>query len=176
MTAPRRPRARRRSGGAVLLGVLVALTLAAMALASYSQSWAAARQRDKEAELLFVGHQYQLALESFYRASPGPKHLPVKLEDLVRDPRFPQPVRHLRRLYADPIEPATPWGLVRRGAQIVGVYSQAAGEPIKRADFDAGIEHFAGANGYAQWQFVFVPRQPLGAAAANSPSATPSPR
>lgn len=145
--------------GAVLLGALLVIMLAGLATLTYTQSWYAAKQRDLEDELLFIGQQYQAALESYYRSSPGPvKHLPVTLEELVRDARFPQPVRHLRRLYADPLEPQTPWAIVRRGPQIVGVYSQAGGEPIKRADFDLGLEAFTGARSYAAWQFLFVPR------------------
>lgn len=153
--------ARHGARGAILLALLVLLMLAGAALATYTQSWAAARQRDKEEELLFIGRQFQQALESYYLSSPGvAKHLPVKLEQLVEDTRFPQPVRHLRKLYADPIEPATPWGLIRRGPQIIGIQSQAAGEPFRRADFGPGLEGFGGATSYAQWQFIFVPRQP----------------
>lgn len=161
MTRPRKPQAAlpQRSRGAILLGILVLMLLAGMGLATYTQSWAAARQRDKEEELLFIGRQFQQALESYYLSSPGPaKHLPVKLDELVKDSRFPQPVRHLRKLYTDPFEPDTPWGVIRRGPQIIGVYSQANGEPFRRADFDRGLESFTGATSYAQWQFVFVPR------------------
>lgn len=148
-----------RQRGAVLIGALLAVMLAGLATLTYTQSWHAAKQRDLEDELLFVGTQFQAALASYYLASPGPvKHLPVSLEELVRDSRFPQPVRHLRRLYVDPLSPQTPWGVVRRGPQIIGIYSQAAGEPMKRADFDAGQESFTGARSYAAWQFIYVPR------------------
>lgn len=147
-----------RQRGAVLIGALLVVMLAGLATLTYTQSWHAAKQRHLEDELLFVGQQYRDALESYYRSSPGIRHLPVSLDDLVKDDRFPQPVRHLRRIYVDPLAPEVPWGVMRQGAQIIGVYSQASGEPVKRADFDVGQEGFVGARTYSAWQFLFVPR------------------
>ncbi len=59
--------------------------------------------------------------------------------------------------------------MLRKGSQIIGVYSQAGGEPFRRAQFDAGLESFEGARSYAQWQFIFVPRTSAGARPATDP-------
>jgi type II secretory pathway pseudopilin PulG len=143
----------------VLLGLLVLLALIGATIAQFGPAWADERRRQAEEELLFVGQQYRQALESYYNASPGRvKHLPTQLDELLRDRRFPQPVRHLRKAWADPLSPQTPWGLVRQGQQIVGVYSQAGGEPFRRSGFDPGLASFTGARSYGQWQFIFMPR------------------
>lgn len=166
MSAPGRMRpapsraaaAAHRARGFILFGLLIVLALGGWALAAYTQSAHAARQRDAELDLLWIGQQYRAAIESYYRATPGPiKQLPIRLDDLLQDPRFPAPVRHLRRIYRDPLAPDTPWGIIRLNGQIVGVYSQAPGEPFRRADFDPGLESFAGALSYADWRFIWVP-------------------
>jgi type II secretory pathway pseudopilin PulG len=81
------------------MGLVVLLALAGLAMLRFGESAATARQRERETQLLWVGQQYMQALESYYRATPGPlKHLPVTMEELVRDTRFPNPVRHLQAL------------------------------------------------------------------------------
>jgi type II secretory pathway pseudopilin PulG len=157
----------RRPRGVVLLGLLVLLALGGLAALHYGESAVAARQREQETQLLWTGQQFRRALESYYLATPGAaKHLPVRLDNLLRDDRFPQPVRHLRKLYADPLAPDTPWGLVRRGGQIIGVYSQADGTPFKTTDLGTGLESVQGARSYADWRFMFVPRANTAAPAA----------
>jgi type II secretory pathway pseudopilin PulG len=141
------------------MGLVVLLALAGAAVASFSESAATVRQRELEAQLIWTGQQYQRALESYYWASPGRvKHLPVKLEELLRDMRFPQPVRHLRQLYPDPLQPEVPWGLLRQGNQIIGVYSQSDRETLRRANFAPGMESFEGSSHYTEWRFIFLPR------------------
>ncbi len=145
--------------GVVLMGLVVLLALVGLAMVHFGESAAVARQRDREAQLLWVGQQYRAALESYYRATPGPvKHLPLSLEELVRDSRFPNPVRHLRQVYPDPMQPDVPWGIVKRGNQIIGVYSQADGAPLRRSGFTPGLESFEGATQYSAWRFLFIPR------------------
>ena len=160
--------------GVALLGLLVLLALGGMASLRYGEGAAAARQHEQESRLLWVGNQYRRAIESYYFATPGPaKHLPVRLENLLRDDRFPQPVRHLRKLYPDPLAPDTPWGLLKRGSQIVGIYSQAEGTPFRSVDLGPGLESMQGAGSYADWRFMFVPRTgPAGGAVAPRPAAS----
>jgi type II secretory pathway pseudopilin PulG len=145
--------------GVALMALMVLLALAGLALLQFTESVATARQRERETQLLWVGQQYRQALESYYRATPGPvKHLPVSLDDLVRDTRFPNPVRHLRKVYADPLQPDIPWGVIKRGNQILGVYSQSDAAPLRRTHFAPGLESFEGVGQYSGWRFVFVPR------------------
>lgn len=152
-------RRRASARGVVLMGLVVLLALTGLALLKFGESAATARQRERETQLLWVGQQYRAALESYYRSTPGPvKHLPPTIEELVRDSRFPNPVRHLRQAYPDPMQPEVPWGIVRRGNQIIGVYSQADGAPLRRSGFAPGLENFEGAAQYSAWRFLFIPR------------------
>lgn len=164
---------RRASHGVVLMGLVVLLALAGLALLQFGESAATARQRERETQLLWVGQQFRAALESYHRATPGPvKHLPVSLDELVRDSRFPNPVRHLRKLYPDPLQPEVPWGIVKRGNQIIGVYSQSDAAPLRRSGFEPGLEVFTGVGQYSGWRFLFVPRAAAGV--ATTPVITPA--
>jgi type II secretory pathway pseudopilin PulG len=147
----------RRAHGLVLLALLIFLALASLATTLAAGVWATARQRDREAELLFVGDQYRRAVESYWRVTPGRvKVLPGSLDVLLQDDRFPTPVRHLRRLYADPLT-GEELVLVRQGGGIAGVQSPSKATPLKTAGFPARYRQFEGATSYEQWQFVFVP-------------------
>ncbi len=165
-----------RSRGLVLMGLMVLLALIGLVAVPIAESAATAHKRMLENDLLWVGEQYRAALESYYRASPGRlKHLPVSLDELVLDPRFPQPVRHLRQLYADPTQPEIPWGLLRQGNQIIGVYSQSDARTLRRTGFPPGLEDFEGTTQYAEWRFLFVPRAAGAANTAHVPATLSSP-
>ncbi|MFM2055782.1 MAG: hypothetical protein RLY71_167 [Pseudomonadota bacterium] len=142
--------------GMLLLGVLVFMAMGTLMASVASQRWADARQRDAEEELLIIGMQYRKAIESYYFRSPGvPRQFPASLKDLVEDPRFPQTVRHIRKLWPDPVDPAQDWGLIRQGDRIVGVYSQSTGQPFRSANFDPALPSaFTNAKTYKDWRFV----------------------
>jgi type II secretory pathway pseudopilin PulG len=142
--------------------LLFAVAIAAAGLAGTGIVWHTALQREKEAELLFIGNQIRNAIASYYLR--GARVYPASLEDLLKDPRFPGTVRHLRKLYRDPITNTTDWGLIAApGGGIMGVYSKSEAAPLKRAEFDApnrGLEDRAKQLGdklaYKDWQFVYV--------------------
>lgn len=144
-----------RHGGWVLLALLFILAALGTGMAAVGTVWTTAAQREKETELLFVGEQYRRAIESYRRRGPGAeKPYPASLEDLLEDRRFPMPVRHLRRLYPDPITGRTEWGLVRDGqGGIIAVYSLSEGRPIKQSGFAAAQEGFEAASSYREWVF-----------------------
>jgi type II secretory pathway pseudopilin PulG len=147
-----------RQTGFTLLGLLFLVTALGVGLAALGTVWKTANQRDKEAELLFIGDQYRRALDSYYRLGPGSdKHYPKKLEHLLRDPRFPNTVRHLRRLWPDPISGGD-WA-VQRDAEggIKGVHSTSTATPRKAAGFPREYAAFEGAASYADWVFVATP-------------------
>ncbi len=147
----------RRAHGLVLLALLLFLALASLWTGLAAEVWSTARQRDRETELLFVGEQYRHAIESYWRATPGrAKTFPGSIDVLLTDDRFPMPVHHLRRRYADPITGGE-FELVRAGSGITGVYSISKDAPRKVAGFPARYQHFNGAEAYEQWRFVFVP-------------------
>jgi len=148
---------RLRSRGLVLLGLLLFLALASLWVALASEVWATVRQRDREEELMFVGDQYRLAIESYWRASPGAvKTLPFSLEALLVDDRFPTPIHHLRRIYPDPMTGGE-MAVVREDNAITGVYSTSTAAPRKVAGFPRRYQHFGEAASYDQWRFVFLP-------------------
>ena len=135
--------------------LLVLFTLAAMGLllAGAGQVWHTTAQREKEAELLFIGNQFREAIGSYYAGTPdAAKQYPLKLADLLDDKRFPMPVRHLRQLYRDPMTGDTQWGLVMAGNRIVGVHSLSNGSALKTV-FHARDDSLTGALTYDQWVF-----------------------
>lgn len=144
-----------RQDGFTLLGLIFLVALLGVGLAALGTVWETAARRDREAELLFVGDQYRRALESYHRASPGQeKHYPRDLKELLLDPRFPNTVRHLRRLYRDPVGQGGEWGLVKEEGEITGIHSLSTDTPLKTAGFNRPYDVFAGAMAYRDWVFL----------------------
>jgi type II secretory pathway pseudopilin PulG len=111
-----------------------------------------------EQSLLAIGGEYEAALRSYSgigAALNAPNSRgPRSLEDLLKDPRSPSIRRHLRQVYADPLTGKEEWGLVKDSAGfIVGIYSMAEGQPIKRSGFEARQAHFEDAPNYRAWIF-----------------------
>jgi type II secretory pathway pseudopilin PulG len=140
--------------GVVLLALLLTIGIGAVAAMAAVESFASARQRENEEELLFIGTQFQNALQSYYTKSPGlGKSLPSTLEQLLQDDRFPNPVRHLRRIYVDPMTGKAEWGIVKVNNRINGVYSLSTKAPLKRANFPERFALLEDKNSYADWVF-----------------------
>lgn len=115
--------------------------------------WQQEVRREREADLLAQGVEIARALASYKRAGPQQAY-PAKLDDLLEDKRFPNPVRHLRRIYRDPMTGAPRWGQVIRGGQIVGIYSLGPGAPIRSNDLPPELgETTTEAQSYADWVF-----------------------
>jgi type II secretory pathway pseudopilin PulG len=166
---------RRRASGFTYLVLLIAVALMGAALAGAGTLWSTDARRAKEAELLFAGEQIRQAIQAYYETVPAgqPNKFPARLEDLVEDRRWPKPRRHLRRIYLDPLTESRDWAIVKGpGDGILGVHSRAQGVPIKHAGFPKDLESFAGAKSYAEWKFVYQPRQASGSPAAPPPGAT----
>ncbi len=149
---------RRRVRGVVLLAFLLALALAGLGAMIAMDVWSVTRQREREQELLFVGHQYRAAIRDFYLAGPpgAGRALPTSLDMLLDDSRYPVPVHHLRRLYPDPITGSTDWGLLMVGDRIMGVYSKSEAPPIKQKGFAPIDASFEERTSYQDWVFAFV--------------------
>lgn len=170
--AAREPRAWRQRGFGYLM-VLFAVAAIGIGLASTGQVWSASAQREREAQLLFVGQQFRLALASYRDLSPpGTPTAPGTLAELLEDRRFPMPVRHLRRLWRDPMTDSTDWALVVAGGRIVGVHSRDEREPLRTA-FALRDAELAGASAYALW--VFRASEPPRPAAAPTQNNSPTP-
>jgi type II secretory pathway pseudopilin PulG len=155
------PRARQREYGFSYLALLMTVALIGVLTAGAVSSGATMQRRVVEDELLFVGAQFKKAFESYYAATPSGGHpYPRRLDDLLRDSRYPTPRRHLRKIFPDPLSGEAVWGLVEvPGGGIMGVYSLATGTPIRVAGFSDEFASFVGKQRYVDWVFsVNVPR------------------
>lgn len=136
-----------------LVVLLSVMSLAATCAFKASALW---QRRAAETALLDAGAAFSDALDSYAEATPrGQARAPRTLQDLVRDPRFPMPRRHLRRILIDPLTGNDQWGLVEldTGPGIVGVYSLSPARPIKIGNFDLARSDFAGKRSYRDWIF-----------------------
>lgn len=160
--------------GSAYVVLLIAIALSGTALAGVGRIWALEAQRERERELLFIGEQFRRALGAYHAQSPGRvRQYPADLADLVEDGRFPEPRRHLRRIWRDPITGSTDWGVVRApDGRIVGVHSRSEQRPLKRANFRPRDEGFEGRSRYADWIFG-VPTEPVGSGRAEGSVLSP---
>jgi type II secretory pathway pseudopilin PulG len=143
-----------RAGGFALIALLVVIFLMGLGLSAAADVWRTTMQREREKDLLFVGVQFRDALRSYAALGQGPERYPLTLEQLLQDDRSPTLRRHLRRIYPDPLTGKTEWGLVRRAGRIVGVYSLARGNPLRRTGFNPDLVEFASASTYSDWRFL----------------------
>ena len=161
------------------LWMLFAVALLGIGFALFSESLQTSLKRQREAELLAIGHEFREAIKRYYDASPGGKQYPPSLQDLVSDPRFPTIRRHLRRVYADPVTGKAEWGAVRLAGRVVGVHSLSDAEPFKMANFELDDTTFTGRSKYSEWVFSYpaAGALPAGTAGATSnlPGAVPIP-
>ncbi|MDE2343880.1 MAG: type II secretion system protein [Betaproteobacteria bacterium] len=144
--------------GFALLFALMLVGILAVGMTGAELVWSTEAKEQREAQLLDVGAQYRQAIRSYLFAVPGRPAYPQSVRDLLRDPRFPQVVRHLRQAYLDPMT-GKPLQLIRDPVShgIVGVYSAEPGSPLKVGSFPRDDAGFKGAKSYAQWRFVFEP-------------------
>jgi type II secretory pathway pseudopilin PulG len=149
----------RQQRGFTYIGLLIFLAILGVASALTVTVGSLLQRRANEAELLFIGAQYAAAFRSFYEATPvGQRQFPARIQDLLRDPRYPGIKRHLRKIYVDPISGSEEWGLVAApGGGFVGIYSLSKRAPIKIAGFGAQFALLAGKKSYSEWVFGFVP-------------------
>lgn len=150
-----------REAGFTYLGLMAIIAVMGLALASTGEVWHMALKREKEQELLFVGDQIRHAISQYYQHSKlKANRFPVSLEELLKDPRYPETERYLRKIYNDPITGDSKWGLVTGpDGQIFGVYSLSEAEPIKKSNFSPKYSSFEGKMKYSEWVFIGVPER-----------------
>ena len=146
--------------GYTYFGVLFVVVLIGLALSGASMIWQFQVQRQKEQQLLFIGNQYTQAIASYYHAAPGGiKHYPKTIAELLRDPRYPNIKRHLRKPWLDPFTMKSDWVLIRtKQGGIAGIFSLARGTPIKQARFGNEVldRLLSGKTSYQQWKFIYI--------------------
>jgi type II secretory pathway pseudopilin PulG len=161
-----------RARGFTYLTVMFMVAILTGGLAMIGELWQTSGAREKEAELLFIGHQYRKAIERYYLSGPQ-RQYPRSLEDLLKDPRRPGAERYLRKLYPDPIT-SQPFVLLKApDGGIVGVHSPSEAQPLKTGGFKVRNAAFEGKSKYSDWQFVHT--VPLPAQAPGKPPAKPAP-
>jgi type II secretory pathway pseudopilin PulG len=153
---------KRRQAGFTYIAVMIAVGATGAGLAAVTELTSHAEQREKEAQLLFVGNEFRQAITAYYERTPGAvKRYPQTLEALLEDKRFPMAQRHLRRVYPDPITNQRDWGLMEApGGGIMGVYSLSEKAPLKTANFAVSDLAFTDAVKYSDWQFFYNPQPP----------------
>lgn len=157
-----------REGGFAYVVLLLAIALIGVTASASLSLGAAMARRDAERQLLSIGIEFQQALRSYSGVplvSPdvaggrGPR----TLNELLKDPRVPGIRRHLRQLYADPLTGRQEWGLIRDPqGYILGVYSLAHGQPIRRNGFEPSLASFEEAESYRQWIFGLQTARAIG--------------
>lgn len=165
--------------GFTYIGVLVIVAVMMMALGAASQIWHTVMQREKEQELLFIGHQFRAAIGQYYAQSGG--RYPPSLDALLESNDLGVKKSHfLRKLYKDPMTSEGDWGLVAEAdKRIMGVYSLSEEKPYKTTGFLSVDADLGLAETYSDWKFVYAPKprsQPTSGTVNGIPRPEPRPR
>ncbi len=92
--------------GFTFIAVLAAMLLLALATQGVMVVVSTQAQRMRTEESARIVALYAQAIQSYYEATPGVrKQYPERLEELLLDKRQVSVQRHLRRLYANPLQP-----------------------------------------------------------------------
>jgi type II secretory pathway pseudopilin PulG len=155
--------------GFTYIGVLLGTAILTAGIGLAIEAWHTTLRRDREAELLHIGNQYQRAIMLYYHGSPVARpSYPRELKDLVRDDRYPTTRRYLRKLYPDPITSGE-WAIMKApDGGIMGVYSTSSGVPLKVRG--------PGVATYQDWKFGYTPatataKKPAAPVSSAKPSA-----
>ncbi len=153
---PRGSRARPGERGFTYIGLLAVVVLIGVFLAAAGEVASTAGRREREAQLLWVGHEYRAAIGRYWLQR---RAFPQTLEELLGSgPDAPVQVHYLRRLYPDPMTNAVDWQLLLApGGGIMGIASSSTRAPLKTAQFDDVDQGFEDAAAYGDWKFTFVP-------------------
>jgi type II secretory pathway pseudopilin PulG len=145
--------------GFTYIGLMILVAVIGIVSAASLQVGVIAQRRAAEESLLDIGEEFRNALTSYANATPdGLPREPASLQDLLKDPRYPSPRRHLRKLYPDPLTGKEEWGIQtsRDGLRIVGIFSLSEERPIKIGNFDTAFQHFSNKASYRDWVFAIA--------------------
>ena len=148
--------------GFTYLGVLVIMAVMLMAMGAVSEVWHTVMQREKERELIFIGHQFRLAISQYYQHF-GHKYPPNLISLLEAEDAAGKKVHFLRKIYLDPVTGNDEWGtVIAKSGGVAGVYSLSLDKPYKQAGFRDADSSFELSEKYSDWKFVFIPAKILG--------------
>lgn len=172
--------------GFTYLGLIVLLMVIGLVGAATLKAGTVLQRAAAEEELLEIGAQFSEALRSYAAATPeGQLRQPRSLQDLLKDPRFPNPRRHLRKIFVDPVTGKAEWGIVWLGDKIgvLGVYSLSDRRPLKVANFDIRFQNLENRERISDWKFMIAggegmpgtvttpPNSPVGSSLFDRPGA-----
>lgn len=144
--------------GLVYLWMLFLVFLLGLGLGKSLDVYSTIVQREKEAELVYIGMLYRQAIRQFYLSSPEHlKRYPYSLEDLLKDPRSLTTRRYLRKLYIDPITGNGFFPVLAPEGGIMGVRSASVMQP-KRVGGGLSEDYSSGdGRGYSGLEFNYRP-------------------
>ncbi len=172
--------ARARCGGFTYLGTIILVAIIGLVGAASLKVGSLLQRAAAEEELLDIGAAFTDALRSYAAATPqGQPQQPNTLDDLLKDPRFPNPRRHLRKIFVDPITGKAEWGVMYLGDKVgvLGVYSLSDSRPLKVANFDARFLNMENKEKLSDWKFTMSSQSlltPEALAVPPPPAAPPS--
>src|ERR1700681_4164098 len=78
------------AAGFTYIGLLIAVVILGITLSAVGTVWRTQAQREREQELLFIGHEFQRAIAAYNRAGVGGRsQFPQDITDLLEDKRGP---------------------------------------------------------------------------------------
>jgi type II secretory pathway pseudopilin PulG len=190
--AMRDAQAPRCDAGYAMAALLVAMALMAIFMSVALPAWRHATQREREAELVWRGEQYDRAIQLFRRkyAAPGPPNLDILLEQKFLRKKYKDPITggdfELKPVGQAAVSP-TP-GVIGRGGQQgqrreprrqarqPGQQPRAQGQLIggvRSKSTEKSIRVLNGRDRYNQWEFTYVPYTANPAPTGGTPGAQP---
>ncbi|MBI3607216.1 MAG: type II secretion system protein [Nitrospirae bacterium] len=138
------------------LFALFTIVLVGLSMMGANLQWKTMLQREREAELLFRGDQYRRAIAAYVYGQAGPLQYPLRVDDLLKDPRTSK--RYLRTAYLDPIT-GRPFTTIPCVDRIKGVHSPSEAPTLKRDNFPPEYAQFNTVTTYREWIFQYDPSQ-----------------
>ena len=148
---------RRHAHGFTYIGLIILVAIVGLLGAAGMKMGSLFQRAAAEEELLEIGAQFSAALRSYAAATPpGQKQQPPSLQELLKDPRFPNPRRHLRKIFVDPVTGKAEWGVVYLADKVgvIAVYSLSDRQPLKIANFDLRFQNMENRERISDWKFI----------------------
>lgn len=160
----------RSAAGFTYIAALVLVIVMGIMLGVMGQTWTQIMKREREQELIFRGVQIVQAIRRWNKPKSPQQQavMPLfELEHLLKDPRSFANLRHLRRLYKDPLTDKD-WRVIKDPVRgIIGVASSSEEAPLRQsfqtmtplsADdryLEQMFKSFEGKKKYSEWEFVY---------------------